>query len=354
MGDLTPLLEALSEDQPPVYPDSLFNGLNSITYDNHMGVLNSEYGTKDMFYSGSESHNLSPTISSTTPQSQALTGSTVTSTSQGNVGYSQPSASNVAPAATPHQGVSPTQAAVNTQATQGKMKESANSDTKLADYVVKCLKNYGICVVDNFLGSEIATELLKEVCVLDALGTMNDGLITTTVNNHVKNQSIRSDKIAWVEKGQDGHQYIGKLINRLDNLIMQCQGRLDKYRINGRTRAMVACYPGGGTLYKRHIDNPSGDGRCITCIYYLNKGWKVEEHGGLLRIFPESFQSKVADIEPIFDRQIFFWSDKRNPHEVQPSFKTRYAITVWYFDAEERAKAKLRYQIDQMAKAGAL
>jgi hypothetical protein len=31
----------------------------------------------------------------------------------------------------------------------------------------------------------------------------------------------------------------------------------------------------------------------------------------------------VADIEPLFDRILFFWSDRRNPHEVQPAHHTR-------------------------------
>uniref|UniRef100_A0A8C3LCZ3 hypoxia-inducible factor-proline dioxygenase n=1 Tax=Chrysolophus pictus TaxID=9089 RepID=A0A8C3LCZ3_CHRPC len=105
---------------------------------------------------------------------------------------------------------------------------------------------------------------------------------------------------------------------------------------------MVACYPGNGTGYVRHVDNPNGDGRCVTCIYYLNKDWDAKVSGGILRIFPEG-KAQFADIEPKFDRLLFFWSDRRNPHEVQPAFATRYAITVWYFDADERARAKVKY-----------
>uniref|UniRef100_A0A914Y616 Prolyl 4-hydroxylase alpha subunit Fe(2+) 2OG dioxygenase domain-containing protein n=1 Tax=Panagrolaimus superbus TaxID=310955 RepID=A0A914Y616_9BILA len=45
------------------------------------------------------------------------------------------------------------------------------------------------------------------------------------------------------------------------------------------------------------------------------------------------------DIDPQADRLVFFWSDRRNPHEVLPVFRPRYAITIWYFDQAEKMEA---------------
>lgn len=49
---------------------------------------------------------------------------------------------------------------------------------------------------------------------------------------------------------------------------------------------MVACYPGNGTRYVRHIDNPHGDGRLLTVILYLNRDWDAARFGGALRVYP--------------------------------------------------------------------
>ncbi|KAK2826803.1 hypothetical protein Q5P01_021017 [Channa striata] len=209
-------------------------------------------------------------------------------------------------------------------------------------YMVPCMNYYGMCIFDNFLGSKIGERILCEVKELQCAGRMQDGKLAVRVLDNTKH--IRGDQIVWVEGNEPGCENIGYLLSRMDKLITCADGKLGKHKIRGRhSKAMVACYPGNGAGYVKHVDNPNGDGRCITCIYYLNKNWNAKEHGGVLRIFPEG-KSYVADVKPLFDRLLFFWSDRRNPHEVQPSYATRYAITVWYFDSEERAEAKRRFR----------
>nr|XP_004670388.2 prolyl hydroxylase EGLN2 isoform X2 [Jaculus jaculus] len=219
----------------------------------------------------------------------------------------------------------------------------ASAPERLAlDYIVPCMRFYGICVKDNFLGATLGGRVLAEVEALKRGGRLRDGQLVS--QRAIPPRSIRGDQIAWVEGHEPGCRSIGALMARVDAVIRHCAGRLGSYVINGRTKAMVACYPGNGLGYVRHVDNPHGDGRCVTCIYYLNQNWDVKVHGGLLQIFPEG-RPVVANIEPLFDRLLIFWSDRRNPHEVKPAYATRYAITVWYFDAKERAAAKDKYQL---------
>ncbi|XP_053577735.1 prolyl hydroxylase EGLN2 [Bombina bombina] len=210
------------------------------------------------------------------------------------------------------------------------------------EYIVPCMAYYGICVKDHFLGQTLGSRILGEVEMLNSSGKFRDGQLVS--QRTIPSKNIRGDQIAWVEGKEPGCESIGLLMSKIDEVIMHCNGKLGNYIINGRTKAMVACYPGNGMGYVRHVDNPNQDGRCLTCIYYLNQNWDTKVHGGLLQIFPEA-RSVVANIEPLFDRLLIFWSDRRNPHEVKPAYTTRYAITVWYFDAKERAEAKDKYRL---------
>ncbi|XP_075043120.1 prolyl hydroxylase EGLN2 [Mixophyes fleayi] len=210
------------------------------------------------------------------------------------------------------------------------------------DYIVPCMMYYGICVKDHFLGEALGSRVLDEVELLNRSGKFRDGQLVS--QRTIPSKNIRGDQIAWVEGKEPGCENIGTFMSRIDEVIMHCSGKLGSYIINGRTKAMVACYPGNGMGYVRHVDNPNRDGRCLTCIYYLNQNWDTKVHGGLLQIFPEG-RSVVANIEPLFDRLLIFWSDRRNPHEVKPAYAMRYAITVWYFDAKERSEAKDKYKL---------
>lgn len=67
----------------------------------------------------------------------------------------------------------------------------------------------------------------------------------------------------------------------------------------------MACYPGSGSHYVKHVDNPNHDGRCITVIYYLNVNWDVKRSGGLLRIFPEGWRGDTVIITHIFVDKLF-------------------------------------------------
>lgn len=215
--------------------------------------------------------------------------------------------------------------------------------TDICKNVVHDLNKYGICVLDKFIGTKYGRLILDEVKNLYERGIFKKGEIVSP-RPYASNESVRSDVTTWVDGTESYCKSIGHLIQKLDLVVTTCNkmsdnGILSKYKLHRRTKAMVACYPGNGTHYKKHIDNPHKDGRCITCIYYLNHNWDVKKHGGLLRMFPSARDSDVAQIAPIFDRMIFFWSDKRNPHEVLPALATRFAITVWYFDADERDAA---------------
>lgn len=208
--------------------------------------------------------------------------------------------------------------------------------------IVPALQDHGFYFVDNFVGELLGDFVLDQVREMHLSGALHGGLLTGR-GSAISRTKIRGDKISWISGQEAGAEAIHFLLTLIDKLIVKCIGQLGKCIIRERTKAMVACYPGNGAGYVKHVDNPSSDGRCITCIYYLNKNWDAKEHGGMLRIFPEG-KSYVADIEPLFDRLLLFWSDRRNPHEVQPSYSSRYAITVWYFDSEERAEAKRRFR----------
>lgn len=215
----------------------------------------------------------------------------------------------------------------------------------ISRHLIEHMNNFGICVMDDFLGQQKGNLILNEVSQLFANCESDKGqLVSDKLDAKTRNldNPIRGDRVIWVDGCEDGCTNINDLIQTLSAIITNCsrlslyknESEFDRRVINKRTKAMIACYPGNGTRYVKHVDNPNADGRCITSIYYLNKDWDTQRDGGLLRMFP-SGSNDIANITPLFDRVLFFWSDRRNPHEVQPSHRLRIAITVWFIDTLE-------------------
>jgi len=219
-------------------------------------------------------------------------------------------------------------------------------------FVCSSLKENYFSVINDLFEDEKALDILHEVKKLHNSGVFQDGQLSggkTASDDEQKftEKRIRGDQITWLEGNENHVPNIVKLIEFVDSLVISCSkfpDGLSGCRIEGRAKAMVACYPGNGTGYTRHVDNPDGDGRCLTVIYYLNQGWGKDK-GGKLRIYREEGH---IDVEPVLNRLLMFWSDKRNPHEVLPAYCTRYAITIWYFDAEQRRRAKELHKYDVM------
>ncbi|TKS86135.1 Egl nine -like protein 1 [Collichthys lucidus] len=99
-------------------------------------------------------------------------------------------------------------------------------------YIIPCMNSYGMCIIDNFLGSKIGDQILQEVRELHSTGKMRDGELASRGLEHSK--SIRGDQIIWVEGKEPGCENIGYLLSRMDRLITYADGKLGKHKIRDR------------------------------------------------------------------------------------------------------------------------
>jgi len=163
-------------------------------------------------------------------------------------------------------------------------------------------------------------------------------------------EKVRGDVVEWFDGTEEFWNHDeGSLkdhLQKLDTFVSELSNHLPGLEgILNRSKAMVTCYPGNGARYIKHTDNhckfgdgDSCNGRRLTALSYLNNGWRKGD-GGELRVYNKDGDTVRAEIEPVPGRVVLFWSDFRVPHEVLPAHKERFAITTWYFDKVERARA---------------
>lgn len=102
--------------------------------------------------------------------------------------------------------------------------------------IIPCMRYYGICVKDSFLGPQLGDRVLEEVEVLNRSGKFRDGQLVS--QKSIPSRSIRGDQIAWVEGKEPGCESIGVLMAHIDEAVMYsaANGQLGDCVINGRTK----------------------------------------------------------------------------------------------------------------------
>ena len=210
----------------------------------------------------------------------------------------------------------------------------------VSERIIVDLNTRNFAVVDKFLDDALLCQVLDEVHQLYyGAREFQPGQLSHISGLAMEaDRDVRGDLVTWIDGSSHPQmKHLLMAVQQTDEMValMSSDERLITCNIKSRSSVMVACYPGKGTRYKRHIDNPCGDGRKLTTILYLNKNYAASRDGGALRIYkPDG--SGYYEVQPIFGRFIIFWSDCRTPHEVLPCFRERFAISVWYFDAKER------------------
>lgn len=93
----------------------------------------------------------------------------------------------------------------------------------LPELIVRDLNNYGVCVLDSFLGDDRGHRVLAEVLAMHSEGKFTDGKLVNPLPGDVRDQKhIRGDKIAWIGGQEAGCANIGYLINQVG--VHACDG----------------------------------------------------------------------------------------------------------------------------------
>ncbi|MCP3100137.1 2OG-Fe(II) oxygenase [Myxococcus sp. K15C18031901] len=194
---------------------------------------------------------------------------------------------------------------------------------ELTDVEVEALGTRGYFTRTSFLGEARALAARADALARVEVGSLQPAGIRRGADR-TQDTRVRGDLIGWVQP--EAGTPLGALRERFEAL-GQALSR-GAYLGLGRFDLQLACYPGGGAHYARHLDAfPGQSNRRATAIWYANAGW-VPEHGGVLRLHPEG--EAPVDVAPGLDTLVVFLSE-RIEHEVLPAFHPRLALTAWFY-----------------------
>jgi SM-20-related protein len=202
------------------------------------------------------------------------------------------------------------------------------SDTPtLIDRIVEGIAEKGFAVTPDFLPEVEVNQLRHETLSLVQSGAMRRAGIGAQAQLL---DEIRGDLVHWLDANNPSAAQQGYL-SRLEELRQSANRALflGLFDFEGH----LALYP-PGTFYLRHLDQFKGNlRRTLTCILYLNHGWRPQD-GGELRLYLENDQH--LDILPQGGTLVSFLSG-RFWHEVLPTRRERASVTGWFKTRGESA-----------------
>ena len=198
---------------------------------------------------------------------------------------------------------------------------AASTDSaSLCAQAAAILELHGAVVVSAFLGEQRATELADTD--FGSLSPANPGIEGSP--------SLGGGRGDWaVLPVEAPEQFLAQLDSFVAGLRPLAEGKMQTCEF--RTWPMVTVYE-PGMRYTWHLDNGNcKNGRLLTCIYYFNKEWPAESGGQLRLLKQKTCEMQIlAEVPPVFDTLVLFWSASV-PHEVLPPWtRLRHAISVWY------------------------
>jgi len=198
----------------------------------------------------------------------------------------------------------------------------------------------GFTIKDGFLGRDAVVALREEVSQLDAGGFLRPAAMRSQNHQRWADTAARGDRHMWlaVASLDDGDAQgwwaerpaLRAACVRLRQLQEELCGVWGFEQ--GRVQAQLACYPGGGARYVRHLDAHSDTElkgqRRLTLLYYINPNWSCAD-GGCLRLYPKKLDERrkvqdddwteeCIDVEPVGDRLLIFQS-RTIEHELSTS-----------------------------------
>ncbi|KAL1521547.1 hypothetical protein AB1Y20_021206 [Prymnesium parvum] len=194
------------------------------------------------------------------------------------------------------------------------------------------LTRHGWAVLDSFLGAPAARALRDDVRNLrtTSAAMFAPGRTAAAADDDDRAHSarvLRGDLVARLHADDARMPSLRQCVRQADRLVRSLARGVEELRgVEARSAPMIACYPGGGARYVRHVDNPGGNRRVLTWLLYLNEEWQHGD-GGELRLYDAD--GGVVEVEPLLDRAVVFLS-KKVPHEVVATQKERLAVSVWY------------------------